>query len=138
MDTTEKPAAADVPIVRGWKRIVYLLAGGFFFLLGALGAFLPGLPATPFLMLASYFLVRTSPRAHQALLKSRLFGPILIDWQTNGGVRRHIKQKATIFVILTVGISIWLTGQSQIAVLCICSLAAIGLIVVWRLPDVRR
>lgn len=41
MDTTEKPAAADVPIVRGWKRIVYLLAGGFFFLLGGAGRISP-------------------------------------------------------------------------------------------------
>lgn len=125
-------------MVRGWKRILYLLGGGFFFLLGALGTFLPGLPATPFLMLASYFLIRTSPKAHAALLRSRLFGPILRDWEINGGVRRHIKQKATVFVILTVGLSIWLTGRSLIPAIGISVLATIGLTVVWRLPDVRH
>lgn len=136
MDTTEKKLTAAVPIVLGWKRICYLLAGGFFFLLGALGTFLPGLPATPFLMLASYFLVRASPRAHQALLRSRLFGPILVDWQVSGGVRRPVKLKATALVVLTVGLSIWLTGRSLIPAIGISVLATIGLTVVWSLPDV--
>lgn len=107
-------------------------------MLGALGTVLPGLPATPFLMLASYFLIRTSPKAHRALLRSRLFGPILVDWEINGGVRRHIKLKATVFVVLTVGLSIWLTGRSVIPAVGISVSAAIGLIVVWRLPDVQR
>lgn len=137
-DSPESTDSKPSQIVSGWKRPLYLFAAAVFFLLGALGAFLPGLPATPFLMLTSYFLIRSSPKAHQALLNSRIFGPILVDWQVNGGVRRHVKKKATIFVLLTVGASILLTGRTLIPALGISGLAAIGLVVVWKLPDVKK
>lgn len=136
-DRPEKTRAHSVRMVSGWKRPLYLLAAAFFFVLGALGAVLPGLPATPFLMLTSYFLIRSSPKAHNALLKSRVFGPILIDWQHNGGVRRHVKKKATFFVVITVALSIFLTGRTLIPAIGICSLAAVGLVVVWRLPNIK-
>ncbi len=123
-----------VPVVSGWKKVVYRMAGAVFFGLGALGALLPGLPATPFLMLASFFLVRTSPKAHQALLNSKLFGPILTDWEVRGGVRHHVKVKATVVVVFTVGLSVWLTDKALIPAVGISVLAAIGLIVVWSLP----
>ncbi|MEP3477899.1 MAG: YbaN family protein [Fuerstiella sp.] len=137
MTVPQNLEAPNPQIVRGWKRVAYFIAAGFFVVLGTLGVFLPGLPATPFLMLASYFLIRTSPKAHQALLNSRLFGPILVDWQMNGGIRRHVKQKATVFVALTVTASIWLTGTSIILMCSTIALAAVGLVVVWKLPDVQ-
>ena len=71
----------SLPIANGWRRIALLTLGGLFFCLGVLGAFLPGLPATPFLMLTSYFLIRSSPRWNDKLLQSRVFGSILSDWQ---------------------------------------------------------
>lgn len=134
----EPKGPEQIQLVSGWKKPLYWLAAGIFFVLGALGAFLPGLPATPFLMLTSYFLIRSSPTAHRALLKSRIFGPILVDWQVNGGVRLHVKKKATVFVVLTVGLSILLTGRTLIPALGICGLAAVGLVVVWRLPEIKN
>src|SRR5688572_19661559 len=46
--------------VHGWRKVVYLLLAGLSLSLGLLGVLLPGLPTTPFVLLGSYFLVRSS------------------------------------------------------------------------------
>ena len=131
-------AANDLPSSSSvWRRGVFLSCAGFFFVLGALGAFLPGLPATPFLLLTSYFLVRTSPRLNQRLLRSRIFGPILVDWQVHGGVRTDVKIKAIGFVVAAVALTIWLAGRSWVVSLAVIALALLGIVVILRLPPTR-
>jgi uncharacterized membrane protein YbaN (DUF454 family) len=54
------------------------LAGGIVALgLGLLGAALPLLPTTPFLLLASFLLLRASPAVHDRLLAHPRIGPLL-------------------------------------------------------------
>ena len=119
----------------GLSRVGRLILAGVFFVLGALGAVLPLLPATPFLLLTSYFLVRSSPRLNAILLQSRFFGPILSDWQVHRGVRKHIKVKAVIIVVITVNVSLYLTGASTGMVLTMIAVAMIGIAVILRLPE---
>jgi uncharacterized protein len=119
------------------KRIVFLVLAGLFFVLGALGAILPVLPTTPFLLLASYFLARTSPRLNQLLLRSRFFGPILRDWQQQGGVRTDVKAQAIVLVLLAVSLSIWLTDLLPTLRWVAGAVALIGIGVILRLPTAR-
>ncbi|MDC0261973.1 YbaN family protein [Planctomycetaceae bacterium] len=121
-------------VVRGLKRICYLAGASVFFTLGILGALLPGLPATPFLLLTSYFLLRTSPKLHAKLMRSRWFGPILQDWQIKGGLRRHIKLKAILFVAVAVGLTIAFSGLSLWPKMMVGLLACIGISVIVKLP----
>jgi uncharacterized membrane protein YbaN (DUF454 family) len=107
---------------------------GLFFVLGALGAILPILPTTPFLLLTSYFLTRTSPRLNQWLLTSRFFGPILRDWQQRGGVRPEVKVKAIIVVLMAVSLSLWLTDLPSTLRWVVAIMALIGIGVILRLP----
>lgn len=134
-ETMTKPSQNGVG---GVRRIVYFAAGWGCVGLGLLGAMLPVLPTTPFLLLASYFFVRTSPRANAWLLRSRLFGPYLRDWQEQGGVRLSVKLTAITVVLATVVVSI-ISGRVTGAMLAVLmGLAAIGLYVVIRLPLVRE
>lgn len=126
-----------VPLVRGVRRVLFLSCAGACFVLGLLGVVLPGLPATPFLLLCSFFLIRTSPRLNAALRRSRLFGPILVDWQEHGGVRQHVKLKAIVVVALAVAITIVVSGYSLTATLGVITLAAVGVTVILRLPVAR-
>jgi uncharacterized membrane protein YbaN (DUF454 family) len=60
---------------------VYLFLAWMFFLIGALGAVLPVLPTTPFMLLALWCFSRSSDRFHFWLYHHRFFGPPLRDWE---------------------------------------------------------
>jgi uncharacterized protein len=124
--------------VTGAKRFVFMALAGLFFVLGALGAVLPVLPTTPFLLLTSYFLARSSPRLNRWLLGSRFFGPILRDWQQLGGVRPDVKVKAIMIVLLAVALSLWLTDLSSTLRWIAAAIALIGIGVILRLPAARK
>ncbi len=121
-------------VVVGFKKGVMLTLAGIFFVLGVLGAFLPGLPATPFLILTSFFLIRTSPSLNAKLRNSRLFGPILTDWEDYGGVRKNVKVKAIVVVAISVGLTIYFGPPILWLRWLIAGLAFVGVLVIYRLP----
>lgn len=63
------------------KRKLYKPLGFLFLALGLLGIPLPVLPSTPFILLAAWFFARSSPRWHDWLLSSELFGPMISNWE---------------------------------------------------------
>lgn len=67
------------------KRYLYIALGLLTVGLGALGVVVPGLPTTPFLLLASWFFYRSSPRLQQWLLASWL-GRYIRDYKRRGGM----------------------------------------------------
>ena len=112
-----------------------MLAAGGALVLGLLGVLLPGLPTTPFVLVASYCLLRSSPRLHARLLENRLFGNVLRDWHLHRGIRPHVRYKATAVIALVLGASLYFTLLPLAAKLLICGVAVVGLSYVWRLPD---
>jgi hypothetical protein len=123
--------------LRGWRWWLLAAVAGLTFVLGVLGAFLPVLPATPFLLLTSYLLIRISPRLNRALLRSRLLGPILIDWQVHGGIRTHVRAQAIVIALIAVGATLILSGAALIPKIVVGLLATIGIGVVLRLPTAK-
>lgn len=105
--------------------------------LGAIGVFIPGLPTTPFLLLALAFFARSSPELHHWLFRSRLFGPFLQEWQTHRAIRPSVRYTAVIAVMLGVGATCLITSAHPAVKLLTCGAGVCGLTVVLRLP-VRR
>lgn len=66
--------------------------------LALLGAFLPLLPTTPFLLLASACFVRSSPRLHNWLRTNRLFGKYLRDYEDGRGI--PLRGKVAILLLM--------------------------------------
>jgi uncharacterized membrane protein YbaN (DUF454 family) len=121
---------------QGWRRALLLVAAVTTLILGLLGIVLPGLPTTPFVLLASYCLLRSSPALHERLIHSRLFGGVLRDWHLHRGIRPHIRYKALVVVLLVVGASLAFTNLPLGAKLAIATVAACGIAYIWRLPEV--
>ena len=126
------------PLLGGLRGAVYIALGCFFVGLGVLGAMLPILPTTPFLLLASFFFVRSSPRLNDWLFRSPLFGPFLRDWNEHHGVRLHVKLTAIVTVLLAVAASLHWGNLPWYGVVGLLVLALAGLAVVLCLPLVRE
>lgn len=136
----DTPYAADrsvpEPTTNGVRRLTYIFVASLFFTLGIVGVAVPGLPATPFLLLCSYFLARSSPRLHAALLRSRLFGGLIRDWRERRGIRRHVKQRCFFLVLAAVSITMYFSSLGTVVKAVVGALVLIGLFVLWRLPTI--
>src|SRR5687768_14861240 len=119
--------------IMDWKRAAYFTIGWIFVALAALGVFLPLLPTTPFLLLASTCFVRSSPRAQRWLAESRWFGPILRDWHEHRAVRRPVKLLAVAVVLLVLAYS-FVRDLPWALRIAIVAVGGVGLFVLWRLP----
>lgn len=78
------------------SRLSFLCLGWVMLTLGVVGAFVPLMPTTIFLILASWFFARSSPRLESWLLEHPRFGPTLRAWHETGAVPRHAKVLACI------------------------------------------
>lgn len=76
-------------------RALWLLLALASLALGAVGIVLPVLPTTPFLLLAAFAAARSSTRLHTWLLRHRVFGPVISDWQASRAVSRRAKGAAS-------------------------------------------
>ncbi|MCA9322179.1 MAG: YbaN family protein [Planctomycetes bacterium] len=104
-------------------RVLFFVLGLLFVILGVLGAFLPVLPTTPFMLVAAACFARSSERAHQWLLNNAIFGPTIREWQASHSIPSRTKIMAigmmTCMIVLSLAF-----GPSHIAV-------RIGLLVSW-------
>ena len=118
-------------------RVAYVAAGALCVALGALGAFLPGLPTTPFLLLAAACFAKGSKRAHAWLLRNRLLGPIIRTWENERAVTLRTKITSSALVVVAIGCSI-IWGVEHVGLRSMLAmLGVIGFVVVLRLPTAK-
>ena len=84
---------------------IFLICGWLAFALGFVGAFLPILPTTPFMLLAAYCFSKGSPRLYKWLINLPKFGPSIKAWNENGVISKRAK---VICVISVVAVMIYL------------------------------
>lgn len=123
---------------RGWRRGLFLAGAAVTFALAVVGALLPGIPTTPFLLLTSYCLVNSSPALHRRLLRSPVLGELLTDWQRHRGIRRAVKLQALAFIVIVLGLTLGFSPLGPVAKLGVVMLAAVGIFVVARLRVIEQ
>lgn len=100
--------AAGANTGRGMRGILYICLGWLMVVLGIIGAFLPLMPTTIFLIMASWFFTRSSPRFEAWLLGHPRFGPPLRAWNETGAVSGAAKVAAC--VGMSVGFGLFLVS----------------------------
>ncbi|MCJ9671243.1 MULTISPECIES: YbaN family protein [unclassified Neorhizobium] len=91
-------------------RLLFLALGWLFVAIGIVGAFLPVLPTTPFLLLAVACFARSSPRLEAWLLEHPKFGPSLRSWREKGAIAR--KAKVAAISLMAVSYAVFWFGTS--------------------------
>lgn len=87
-------------------RLLFVVLGTLFVLLGIAGAVLPVLPTTPFMLLAAACYARASSRFYNWLLNSPAFGPTILEWRRHRSIPWRVKLTAIGLMAVTLGISI--------------------------------
>ena len=87
-------------------KILWILLGSFFVMIGAIGAVVPGLPTTLFLILAAACYIRSSQKLYDWLITNKTFGPYLKDYREGKGMPRNAKILAVSMIVLFVGYAI--------------------------------
>lgn len=99
-------------------HILYLCLGWLMVAFGIVGAFLPLMPTTVFLILASWFFARSSPQLEAWLVGHPRFGSTLRAWNESGAI--PLGAKAMACAGMALGFSVFLVGARPDLWLALC------------------
>lgn len=80
------------------QKAILILIGSLSVGLGFLGILLPGLPTTPFLLVAAGCYARSSDRLYTKLLNNRRFGPFIRRFREERAIPRKTKVQAIVMM----------------------------------------
>ncbi len=113
-------------------RAIWFAVGAVSLSLGGLGAVLPILPTTPFVILAAFAFAKASPIVASALESHRIFGPIIADWRAQGAIAPRYKTIAHLMMLAGLALSIALEVPPAILVVQMICLAGASLYILSR------
>ena len=116
-------------------RVALWTCGSIALLLGIVGIFLPGLPTTPFVLVAAACYARASEPFYRWLIANPAFGPLIIEWRRHRSMPHRVKWLALTLMSLSICASIWTLSAMpwlQVMLGCIGIATTIWL---WRIPS---
>lgn len=100
-------------------RYLYLTLGWLAVITGIVGAFLPVLPTTPFLLVAIWCFSRSSPKLEAWLLNHPKYGAPLRNWRENGTITRRAKISAVAIMSMSYAIVVFATSLSAFHIIIV-------------------
>ena len=118
-------------------RFVLIALGTFCLGLGVAGVFVPGLPTTPFLLLAAALYVRSSERMYTWLLKHKVFGKFIRDFRESRSIslRSKVISIGTMWAMILLSILLFI--QNLAVEVVISALGVVGTVVLLLIPTSR-
>ena len=105
----------DVHLARITKnplfKIIWISLGCLFVGLGAVGAVVPGMPTTIFLVLAAACFIRSSQKLYDWLITNKTFGPYLKDYREGKGIPLKAKVTALALIVIFVSYAVFFAIQ---------------------------
>jgi uncharacterized membrane protein YbaN (DUF454 family) len=115
-------------------RVLWVILAWTALALAALGVVLPGLPTTPFVLVAAWAAAKGSRSLHAWLLAHRLFGPMIRDWQAHGAVSRRAKRSAVGMMALCAVLMVLTAPKLAYAAVGSACMAVVA-VWLWRRPE---
>jgi uncharacterized membrane protein YbaN (DUF454 family) len=118
-------------------KIALNLIGCLAVVLGVLGIFLPLLPTTPFLLLASACFARGSTRLHHWLQTNRVFGKYLRDYENGKGMPLRAKVWVLIFMWASLAYSMWRMDKPALQIMLLAIGTGVTIYLTRLVPTMR-
>lgn len=94
-----------------FTKYFYMISGFILVAIGVIGIFLPLLPTTIFLILASICFVKSSPRANEWLRNHKILGGYIDNYQNKTGLTRNAKIANIITLWTSISLSAFLLTE---------------------------
>ncbi len=118
-------------------KIIYKAIGITSLFIGILGAFIPLLPSTCFVLLSAWCFSKSSPRWHQALRKNRFVGNALTQWEENRVIPVNARRIAIVSMLLS-GIYSFVVFESFVAKIIILLLLSVSIWAISQIPSSKK
>ncbi len=113
------------------KRALYAIGGSVALILAIVGIFLPGLPCTPFALLAAALFAKSSDKLYNRLLNNKILGPRIKSYQKRKGISKELKIQILLLMWAMVLISSLLIIKPLTLRVIVLSAGLVGTFVVW-------
>jgi len=120
------------------RKLVLIFLGFLCVGLATLGVVLPGLPTTPFLLLAAACFARSSERFYGWLLGNPVFGPMIRDWRETRSMSRRSKAIALASIVVVGGASVIFVIEHSVLKAVVAALLLCPIVIVSRVPTTER
>lgn len=109
------------------SKYIYIVLGTLSMAIGLIGIVTPGLPTTPFLLLAAFLYSKSSPRLHQKLLNNKVTGAYLN--RVNGGLSIKARLISIAFMWVMISFTVFVVFKNNLTMQYVMvGLGAIGTI----------
>ena len=119
-------------------KYILVFFGSIFLGLGFVGIVVPGLPTTPFLLLAAGCYVKSSDRLYSWLLDHKLFGKYIYNFREIRSISLRSKIISLIMMWVMIGLSIYIFIKIIPVKIIIALLGVIGTLVILLIPTSRK
>ncbi|MEG2628051.1 MAG: DUF454 family protein [Raoultibacter sp.] len=106
------------------KRILFQTLAWIAFAIGVVGVFVPVLPTTPLLLLATFLFAKSSPRCHAWILSTKVYRRYVLPFKEAGGIPASTKVRILTLSFVVMGISAYLVQRWYIWLV-------LGLVATW-------
>jgi uncharacterized membrane protein YbaN (DUF454 family) len=120
------------------KHAVLFCCGWLAFAAGMIGIFIPVLPTTPFILLATFLFSQSSPRFHAWVQRTKVYKSYVLPFKENGGIPLGQKLRILAVSFAIMGISAWAVPIIYARI----TLGAVALFLLYlmfiRIPTLRK
>lgn len=103
-----------------------------------MGAVIPILPTTPFLLLAGYCFANSSSRFHIWMQKTKIYHFYVADYATTKAIPRRKKWQILSNIYLLMGISVWAAPIYWVKLILLGLMVFLTIMLFWVIPDKKH
>jgi uncharacterized membrane protein YbaN (DUF454 family) len=118
------------------KRIVLFCLGWLAFVSGVVGIFVPVLPTTPLILLATFLFANSSPRFHAWIQGTGVYRRYVVPFKESGGIPFSQKIKILLISFIVMGISAWAVPLIYVWIVLIAVALWLLYLMLIRIPTV--
>jgi uncharacterized membrane protein YbaN (DUF454 family) len=112
---------------------ILVVTGTFFLIIGIIGIFIPILPTTPFLLLATACYARGSKKFYNWLINNKWFGEYIKNYKEGRGIPLFVKIISITFLWITIAFSTFVIVKNfllQVIIIIIAIMVTIHILTI--------